>query len=363
MDSVSDKSLEYWMHRALQLASLGEGRTSPNPLVGAVVLNKRGNLVGEGFHARAGAPHAEVGALEQAGKEAIDGTLIVTLEPCCHHGRTPPCTEMILASGLKRVVVALEDPDPRVSGSGLHRLMQEGIEVVTGVLQELAAEQNKSFLHRVSTGRPWGILKWGMSFDGRTALTNGVSKWITNETSRDWVHSLRGTVDAVIVGGGTVRTDDPLLTSRGKSTPEPIRVVFSRSLELPSNARVWDTSIARTLIAFPKETSEDLLESFPEGFEKLSLPSCEPIQLLLGLAKKDCNSVLWECGPRLASLAIKQGCIQELAIMMSPKLMGGVLAATPIAELGFTSMSEVIKLSRYELKAFDDDLLLRATLL
>ena len=223
---------DLWMRRALALAALAEGRTSPNPLVGAVVLNREGRLVGEGFHARSGEPHAEVGALAQAGTAAAGGTLIVTLEPCCHHGRTPPCSRAVLQAGVARVVVALEDPDPRVAGGGIAQLRQAGVEVITGVLRQEAAEQNRAFLHRVRTGRPWGVLKWAMGLDGRTALPNGASQWISGADSRRWVHQLRAGCDAVLVGGGTVRADDPLLTSRGRRDPEPLRVVLSRGLDL-----------------------------------------------------------------------------------------------------------------------------------
>ncbi|MED5469025.1 MAG: bifunctional diaminohydroxyphosphoribosylaminopyrimidine deaminase/5-amino-6-(5-phosphoribosylamino)uracil reductase RibD, partial [Cyanobacteriota bacterium] len=179
-----------WMRRALQLAALADGRTSPNPLVGAVVLDKAGKLVGEGFHARAGQPHAEVGALTQAGEQARGGTLVVTLEPCCHQGRTPPCTEAVIAAGLRRVVVAMRDPDPRVAGAGITRLRDAGLEVITAVLEPEAAHQNRAFVHRVCTGRPWGILKWAMSLDGRTALPNGASQWISGGEARSWVHRL-----------------------------------------------------------------------------------------------------------------------------------------------------------------------------
>jgi diaminohydroxyphosphoribosylaminopyrimidine deaminase/5-amino-6-(5-phosphoribosylamino)uracil reductase len=226
------------MRRALALAALGEGRTSPNPLVGAVVLDAAGELVGEGFHARAGEPHAEVGALAQAGARARGGTLIVTLEPCCHHGRTPPCSEAVIAAGISRVVVAMADPDPRVAGGGIARLRAAGLEVIEAVAEAEALRLNRAFVHRVRSGRPLGILKWAMSLDGRTALPNGQSQWISGPDARAWVHRLRASCDAVIVGGGTLRADDPLLTSRGRRHPEPLRVVISRSLDLPVAACV-----------------------------------------------------------------------------------------------------------------------------
>ncbi|RNC87576.1 MAG: bifunctional diaminohydroxyphosphoribosylaminopyrimidine deaminase/5-amino-6-(5-phosphoribosylamino)uracil reductase RibD [Synechococcus sp. YX04-3] len=328
-----------WMRRALALAALAEGRTSPNPLVGAVVLNREGRLVGEGFHARSGEPHAEVGALAQAGTAAAGGTLIVTLEPCCHHGRTPPCSRAVLQAGVARVVVALEDPDPRVAGGGIAQLRQAGVEVITGVLRQEAAEQNRAFLHRVRMGRPWGVLKWAMGLDGRTALPNGTSQWISGADSRRWVHQLRAGCDAVIVGGGTVRADDPLLTSRGRRDPEPLRVVLSRGLDLPAEAQLWDTASAATLVAHGPEAAG---KQAPNGPERLELEQCEPLPLMQHLAARGCNQVLWECGSELAAAAIRQGCVQEVAAVLAPKLMGGIAARTPLGELGFTAMDQVL---------------------
>ena len=328
-----------WMRRALALAALAEGRTSPNPLVGAVVLNREGRLVGEGFHARSGEPHAEVGALAQAGTAAAGGTLIVTLEPCCHHGRTPPCTRAVLQAGVARVVVALEDPDPRVAGGGIVQLRQAGVEVITGVLRQEAVEQNRAGLHRGRTGRPWGALKWAMGLDGRTALPNRTSQWISGADSRRWVHQLRAGCDAVIVGGGTVRADDPLLTSRGRRDPEPLRVVLSRGLDLPAEAQLWDTASAATLVAHGPEAAG---KQAPNGPERLELEQCEPLPLMQHLAARGCNQVLWECGSELAAAAIRQGCVQEVAAVLAPKLMGGIAARTPLGELGFTAMDQVL---------------------
>ena len=365
-----------WMRRALQLAALGEGRTSPNPLVGAVALDAAGQLVGEGFHARAGEPHAEVGALAQAGARARGGTLIVTLEPCCHHGRTPPCSEAVIAAGISRVVVAMADPDPRVAGGGIARLRAAGLEVIEGVAEAEALRLNRAFVHRVRSGRPLGILKWAMSLDGRTALPNGLSQWISGAEARAWVHQLRAGCDAVIVGGGTVRADDPLLTSRGRCDPEPMRVVMSRTLDLPPQARLWDTTMAPTLVAHGPEAPQERREAFdrlaaaardgvqpgaagreatypwaegactPEllasqsGPQRLELPSCEPAALMEALAARGCNRVLWECGPELAAAALRQGCVQELAAVIAPKLLGGQAARTPLGDLGQESLDQ-----------------------
>jgi diaminohydroxyphosphoribosylaminopyrimidine deaminase/5-amino-6-(5-phosphoribosylamino)uracil reductase len=356
-----------WMRRALQLAALADGHTSPNPLVGAVVLDAAGTLAGEGFHARAGDPHAEVGALAQAGERAKGGTLLVTLEPCCHHGRTPPCTEAVIQAGIRRVVVALTDPDPRVAGGGLQRLRDAGVEVIPGVLEAEAAHQNRAFVHRVKTGRPWGLLKWAMSLDGRTALPNGASQWISGAAARAWVHRLRAHCDAVIVGGGTVRADDPLLTSRGLRTPEPLRVVLSRSLDLPAAARLWNTAEAPTLLASGPAVEAVDGESGPllkalgaAGVMATALQRCEPLALLEQLASRGCNRVLWECGPALAAAALQQGCVQELAVVIAPKLLGGLAARTPLAELGFTAMDQVIPLQELNLQWLERDGLVQA---
>ena len=356
-----------WMRRALQLAALAEGRTSPNPLVGAVVLDSTGRLVGEGFHARAGQPHAEPGALAQAGDAARGGTIVVTLEPCCHHGRTPPCTEAILSAGIQRVVVALTDPDPRVAGGGLQRLRDAGLEVISGVLAAEAADQNRAFVHRVRTGRPWGVLKWAMSLDGRTALPNGASQWISAPPARNWVHELRAQCDAVIVGGGTVRADDPLLTSRGRRCTEPLRVVLSRSLDLPAAAQLWHQDVAATLVAHAAGVNADselklLADLQRQGVQLEALERCEPLALLNALAGRGCNQVLWECGPALASVALQQGCVQEIAAVIAPKLLGGQLARTPLGDLGFTAMEQVLNLNCEPGRSLGQDLLLQARL-
>lgn len=347
-----------WMGRALRLAALAEGQTSPNPLVGAVVLNGAGELVGEGYHRRAGEPHAEALALARAGAAAQGGCLYVTLEPCCHQGRTPPCTEAVLASGVQRVVVALADPDPRVAGQGLARLRQAGLEVIEGVGAEAARRQNSAFLHRVAKGRPEGILKWAMSLDGRTALPNGASQWISGPEARAWVHRLRARCDAVIVGGGTVRADNPLLTSRGQRSPEPLRVVLSRQLELPASAQLWDTSGAPTLVAHGPEAPATARDSFDQlGVERLALEHCGPLALLGALAARGCNRVLWECGPQLAATALGEGCVQQVAAVIAPKLLGGLPARTPLGELGLLEVPEACQVGGEGLQQLGPDLL------
>jgi len=348
-----------WMRRSIQLALLAEGTTSPNPLVGSVVLDSSGKLVGEGFHSGAGNPHAEIEALSQSGKKSIDGTIVVTLEPCCHQGLTPPCTEAIIKAGLKKVVIGMVDPDPRVSGNGISRLKDSGLEVIEGVLSQECESINREFSFRVRHGRPWGILKWAMSLDGRIGLSNGCSKWITDEPARNSVHQIRSKCDAVIVGGETVRVDNPLLTSRGKSNVEPLRVIFSRSLNLPKTAKLWDTKIARTIIAYGPEGNEDFFSDLPDGPEKLRLNTNDPSELLISLAKKGCNKILWECGPELATSAIEANCVQEIVVFVAPKLLGGKSAMSPLNSFGFESISSTYKLQYSFLDRKGEDLCLR----
>ena len=351
-----------WMQRALQLAALGSGRTSPNPMVGCVVLDAAGQLVGEGFHQRAGTPHAEVHALRQAANRARGGTAVVSLEPCCHHGHTPPCSDALIAAGVARVVVAMRDPDPRVAGSGIAQLCAAGIAVEEGVCAAEAQQLNRAFIHRVEHGRPLGLLKWAMSLDGRTALPNGSSQWITGPAARAWVHRLRAQCDAVIVGGGTVRADNPQLTSRGQGNPEPLRVVFSRSLDLPAGAQLWNQNKAPTLVVHNAEAPaprRHLLDDL--GVERLALRHCEPKALLEALAQRGCNQVLWECGPELAAAALQQGCVQRVAAMVAPKLLGGHAARTPLGDLGLVSVNQAEPWHPQSLQRFGADWLLELT--
>ncbi len=350
-----------WMDRALRLAALADGGTSPNPLVGAVVLDAEGQLVAEGFHRRAGEPHAEALALARAGDRARGGTLVVTLEPCCHHGRTPPCTEAVLAAAPARVVVAMADPDPRVAGRGLERLRAAGLTVVEGVRRQEALRLNSAFVHRVQQGRPEGWLKWAASADGRTALPNGASQWISGAPARDWVHRLRSRCDAVIIGGGTLRADDPLLTSRGRRTPEPLRVVLSRRLDLPRRAQLWDTGVAPTLVAHGPG-AEGLAWLDGLGVERLPLAVASPLALLQALAARGCNRVLWECGPGLAAAALRQGCVQQLALVQAPLLLGGDPARTGLGDLGLQDLDAAPRPTDLGVTALGHDRLWRLAL-
>ena len=349
-----------WMIRAIRLASLGRGFTSPNPLVGAVILDKKGKLISEGFHQKSGMPHAEAMAFNNLKDNPYGGTLYVNLEPCCHRGRTPPCVDRIISSGIKKVFVSIKDPDLRVAGKGIKILKNAGIEVHLGLCEKEALDLNKSFIHKNLQKSAYGVLKWAMSIDGRLGLKNGESKWITNEYSRSQVHKLRSDFDAVIIGGNTLRKDNPLLTTRGLKQHEPLRVVFTRSLDLPQNAKLWDTKLSNTLIVYDSsKANEEYLVRIPKNVEVVKAPCDNPKFLSEILAERGCNKVLWECGANLATSAVKAGCIQECITFIAPKVLGGNNSMAPFNDFEFTSMAEVINLDLQETKTFYQDIFLR----
>ena len=349
-----------WMRRAIDLALLGKGRTSPNPLVGAVILDKNGELIAEGFHLKAGLPHAEAMAFDNLRKNPKGGSIYVNLEPCCHEGKTPPCVKRIISSGLKKVFVSIKDPDLRVSGKGLDQLRKAGLEVNLGLCENEAIAINKSFIHRNLTNQSYGVLKWAMSMDGRIGLKNGKSKWITDDYSRSVVHSLRADFDAIIVGGNTLRKDNPLLTSRCKKSPEPLRVVFTRTLNLPRSRNLWNCDIAKTLVVYVESSAnEKYLERLPRCVELAKIPSDNPKFLSKLLAERGLNKILWECGPNLATSAVKNGCIQETISFIAPKILGGDNSMTPFANFNFENMNEVKVLNKGTMQIFNGDICIK----
>ncbi len=357
--SLEESINRKWMRRVIHLASLGIGNTSPNPLVGAVILDKKGKLISEGFHQKAGMPHAEAMAFNNLQNDPRDGSLYVNLEPCCHQGKTPPCVDKIISSGLKKVFVSIQDPDIRVSGRGIQMLKDAGIEVDLGLCKKEAIELNKSFIYRNVNGSAYGTLKWAMSIDGRLGLKNGESKWITNENSRSAVHQLRANFDAIIIGGNTLRKDNPLLTTRGIKTQEPLRVVFTRTLDLPIKSKLWETNVSNTLVIYDEsKANKKYLKRIPKNVEIAKVSSDNPKLVSNLLAKKGCNKILWECGPKLATSAVKAGCIQECIAFVAPKILGGNDCMTPFSDFKFISMEEVINLNLKKLIRFGDDICL-----
>ncbi len=357
------------MQRCLELARQAAGYTAPNPLVGSVIVRSghpddtevegiaAPEIVGEGWHPAAGQPHAEVFALRQAGERAQGGTLYVNLEPCNHYGRTPPCTEAIIAAGIRRVVVGMVDPDSRVSGRGIARLRSAGITVDVGVEESDCQRLNEAFVHRVIHHRPFGIFKYAMTLDGKIASTSGHSYWVTGSAARQRVHQLRAICDAVIVGGNTVRRDNPHLTTHHVSDRTPLRVVMSRQLDLPEQAHLWQVEDAPTVVfTTPAADPQRQVHLSRQGVEVVILPHLTPAAVMEDLYQRGFLSVLWECGGTLGARAIADGTVQKLWAFIAPKLIGGTIAPTPVGDLGLLQMTDAIAVDRLQWQQIGDDL-------
>ncbi|WP_366525053.1 bifunctional diaminohydroxyphosphoribosylaminopyrimidine deaminase/5-amino-6-(5-phosphoribosylamino)uracil reductase RibD [Acaryochloris sp. IP29b_bin.137] len=355
------------MQRCLYLAQQAAGFTTPNPLVGCVI-ERDGEIVGEGYHPKAGEPHAEVFALRAAGDKAKGATAYVSLEPCNHFGRTPPCSEALVKAEVATVVVGMVDPDPRVSGKGIERLRAAGIQVIVGVEEAECQRVNEAFVHRVLYQRPFGILKYAMTLDGKIATTAGHSAWITKEVARTHVHQLRATCDAVIVGGNTVRRDNPHLTTHHQADAHrppnnPLRVVLSRTLDLPQTAHLWETQVAPTIVLTQGHSnpgSQAYLEQ--QGVEVVNLDELTPQMVMAYLGQKELLSVLWECGGTLSAHAISDGSVQKVLAFIAPKIVGGQNAPSPVGDLGFHKMTEALQLERVRWHIVGEDCLVEGYL-
>lgn len=359
---IGTASDRVFMQRCLELARQARGRTAPNPLVGSVIV-KDGEIVGEGFHPQAGQPHAEVFALRAAGDRAQGATLYVNLEPCNHYGRTPPCSEAVVAAGLAKVVVGMVDPNPKVAGGGIARLRAAGIEVVVGVEEAACQKLNEAFVHRILHQQPFGILKYAMTLDGKIATSSGHSAWITSQTARNEVHQLRAGCEAVIVGGNTVRLDNPQLTTRQTDSPKPLRVVMSRTLDLPTEAYLWQTAATPTLVATELGANPAFQDHLrQQGVEVVELSPLSPATVMNYLYDRGCLTVLWECGGTLAARAIADGAIQKVLAFIAPKIVGGQTAPSPIGDLGILTMPDAIALERVQWRTIGDECLLEGYL-
>ncbi|MEA5536711.1 bifunctional diaminohydroxyphosphoribosylaminopyrimidine deaminase/5-amino-6-(5-phosphoribosylamino)uracil reductase RibD [Crocosphaera sp. XPORK-15E] len=346
------------MQRCLELARQALGCTSPNPLVGSVIV-KDGEIVGEGCHPKAGEPHGEIFALRDAGENAAGATVYVNLEPCNHHGRTPPCTEALIAAKVAKVVVGMVDPNPFVSGKGIEKLREAGIEVIVGVEEGACRRLNEAFIHRIIHQQPFGILKYAMTLDGKIATTTGHSAWVTGAASRLMVHQIRAACDAVIVGGNTVRRDNPQLTTHQVTGVNPLRVVMSRNLHLPSEANLWNIDVAPTLVFTEWGKNPTLQETLRQkGVEVIELSPLSPSQVMDVLYERELSSVLWECGGVLSAEAIADGVIQKIMAFIAPKIIGGVAAASPVGNLGLEKMTDALQLKEVSFRQVDEDILI-----
>jgi diaminohydroxyphosphoribosylaminopyrimidine deaminase/5-amino-6-(5-phosphoribosylamino)uracil reductase len=359
------KSLdEKYMGMALRLAAKARGRTSPNPMVGAVVV-ANGKVISRGYHHRAGEPHAEAIALKKAGKNAKGATLYVTLEPCSHTGkRTPPCAPLIMQSGVKRIVVATIDPNPRVSGGGINTLTKAGFEVLTGVLEAEAIKLNEAFIKHITSGMPFVTLKIAQTLDGKIATATGESQWITGEKAREEGHKLRNGNDAIIVGINTVLKDNPSLTTRIPGGRDPIRVIVDSSLRIPVNAKVLNQrSSARAVVAtLPSAPREKILKLQHTGVEVLFVKSSggrvDLKDLLKRLGSMDIMSVLIEGGAEINASAIKAGVVDKVVMFLAPMIMSGTNSLCSVGGASPVRLTHAVKLTGITSRFVGQDLML-----
>ena len=349
--------------RALELAARGRGWVEPNPLVGAVVV-RDGVVVGEGWHEKFGQAHAEVNALNQAGDRARGAILYVTLEPCCHFGKTPPCTEAVIGAGIHRVVSAMLDPFPKVSGQGAARLREAGIVVEVGVGEagELAARRlNAPYLKCLRTGRPWVHGKWAMTLDGKIATRTGESKWITGDAARARVHELRGRMDAIVIGKGTLLADDPLLTARPPGPRKATRVVLTATgAGMPASCQLLETIQDAPVLVFTGDPKA-LSAWRDRGAEVVGLPvtdgGLDVQSVLTELGRRGMTNVLVEGGAGTLGRFRDAGEIDEIHAFIAPKLFGGIQALTPVGGLGVTGLNEALTLAEWDVERLGDNLL------
>ncbi len=360
---TGDRALDrHYMQMALDLAARARGRTSPNPMVGAVVV-RDDRVIGEGYHARAGEPHAEVLALHAAGEASRSATLYVNLEPCCHHGRTGPCTELVISAGVKRVVVAMKDPNPLVAGRGIERLRGAGLAVTVGVLAAEAAGLNEVFIKYITTKMPFVVAKAAMSLDGRIATRTGKSRWITGPAARSYGHQLRDWYDAIMVGAGTVLADDPLLTARlpDGGGRDPVRIVLDSTARTPLEARVLGRhSAARTIIvattAAPAERLAALRQAGAQTLAAGDGPRVDLKELMKELGRQGITSVLIEGGAEVHGSALAAGIVDKVVWFVAPRIIGGRTAPGPVGGAGVDEPDQAVLLEQVTVNRFGADI-------
>jgi len=354
-----------YMKMALHLAQQGRGRTSPNPMVGAVVV-KDGAVAGMGYHQKAGTPHAEIHALNEAGMAAQGSTLYVTLEPCCHRGRTLPCVDFIIRSRVARVVAAMQDPNPLVNGRGIRMLRDAGIKVDIGILENEALVLNEFFIKYITKKIPFVILKAAVSLDGRIATRTGESRWITGEAARERAHEIRDTVDAVLVGVNTVITDNPSLTTRlnGREGRDPIRIILDTHLRTPLDARVIvNDSPAKTFIFAGGDVARERIKAYQERnvtvlVAKKGMHRIEFVQILEDLGVMEVSSLMIEGGAEVHASALKSGIVDRVVFFVAPKIIGGGGSREAIANLGVERIRDAMQIEHVHVEQVGEDVMI-----
>lgn len=358
---------DVFMKRALELSLNGIGKTSPNPLVGAVIV-KNGKIIGEGYHEYYGGPHAEVNAIKNATEDVEGATIYVTLEPCSHYGKTPPCADLLVSNKVSKVVISMIDPNPKVAGKGVEILKKNGIKVVIGTLENEARKINEIFLKYIKDKKPFCILKTAMSIDGKIATTNGESMWITNEKSRNYVHELRNQVSGIMVGVNTIISDNPSLTTRLKQGgTDATRIIVDSSLKIPLDSKVLTMNSSKTtIIATTNKAESKKLEKLKkfEGVEVVVTPMKESrvdLKYLFDyLGQKGIDSVLVEGGSTLNFSVIKEGLVDKVITFLSPKIIGGKDAKSSIGGDGFEKLTDAVILHNIQISTFDEDIMIEA---
>ena len=349
------------MREALRIARNAEGRTSPNPLVGAVIV-RDGKIIAEGWHRQAGTPHAEIHALNMAGDLARGSTLYVILEPCSHFGRTPPCAKKIVEAGIKRVVAAMSDPNPKVSGRGFEILRQAGIEVEVGLLEDSARQLNENFLKWVTQKLPFVTMKFACSLDGKIATSTGESQWISCEESRKFSHHLRDINDAILVGAGTVLADNPNLTTRLVNGKNPVRVIVDSNAKIPLDSNVVIDKSARTIIATTSNAPAEKISALKNfGVEIITTGNGERVDLKIlmrELAEREITSVLVEGGGKIHFSMLNAGLVDKVLAFIAPKIIGGENSLTAVEGSGFEKLSDAVELKNFTATQLGEDFLL-----
>lgn len=356
-----------YMKLAIELAQKGCGFTNPNPMVGAIIV-KDGNIIGQGYHARYGDLHAERVALASCTEDPRGADLYVTLEPCCHHGKQPPCTEAIIEAGIAHVIIGSADPNPLVSGKGVEILKSHGIQVTENVLREECDRMNYVFFHYIRTKRPYTVMKYAMTMDGKIATVTGASKWITGETARMKVQQDRSRYMGIMAGIGTVLQDDPLLTCRLSHGKDPIRIICDTNLRIPPDSQIVRTAAQhQTIIATCCSESEKQKPLIDAGCQVIVLPKTDGHidlnALMDALGKQNVDSILLEGGGQLNWSALKAGIVNRVQAYIAPKLFGGNTAPSPIRGDGVTSPQEAFRLSAPTITYFDNDILIESEVL